>query len=335
MMSTYKNVICIYGKYMQNNLPLMLGRINYPVSNDNFQQVRNIKKHWNQKYRKARAQKVIKVKLPKFDENESPTDAFRTKLKEAGLLPQRDWTERPIFISCTPSIFERYIVPEGDGKFSPLTTAGIKQKFEVLEKKSKSFMALRKIKMFEDNYTSETFRDHLSDIYKKAHEALCRKDKDEILQYVTETVYPLLIHNVENKTLVWKFVESLQPPRIVHARVTNIVTKHNEYAQVTVRFHSQQLLCIYDRFGRVLLGSDTIKKDVLDYIVFEKHLANEYGTWRIHGKIIPDWMKPEEVSTFTYRLPKKQEEEPSSSDSAVESVAKVVPPETLDKPHTT
>ena len=35
-------------------------------------------------------------------------------------------------------------------------------------------MALRKIKMFEDNYTSEKFRDHLSDIYKKAHEALCR-----------------------------------------------------------------------------------------------------------------------------------------------------------------
>lgn len=100
----------------------MLGRINYPISNDNFQQVRSIKKHWNQKYRKARAQKVIKVKLPKFDENENATDAFRTKLKEAGILPQREWTERPVFISSTPSIFERYIIPEGDGKFSTLTT---------------------------------------------------------------------------------------------------------------------------------------------------------------------------------------------------------------------
>lgn len=83
----------------------------------------------------------------------------------------------------------------------------------------------------------------------------------------------------------------------------------------------------------MILGSETVKKDVLDYIVFEKHLANEYGTWRIHGKIIPDWMKPEEVPTFTYSLPKKQEE-PLSSDSAVQSVAKVVPPETLDKQHT-
>lgn len=55
----------------------------------------------------------------------------------------------------------------------------------------------------------------------------------------------LLIHNVENKTLVWKFVESLEPPRIVHARVTNIITKHNEYAQVTVRFHNQQVLIFF------------------------------------------------------------------------------------------
>lgn len=51
----------------------------------------------------------------------------------------------------------------------------------------------------------------------------------------------LLIHNVESKTLVWKFVESLEPPRIVHARVTSIIMKHNEFAQVTVRFHTKQV----------------------------------------------------------------------------------------------
>lgn len=62
--------------------------------------------------------------------------------------------------------------------------------------------------------------------------------------------------------------------------------------------------------------------------MFEKHLSNEYGIWRIHGKIIPDWMSPIEVSSKTYILPKEKEE---STDSAVESVAEVVPPETLDK----
>lgn len=83
----------------------------------------------------------------------------------------------------------------------------------------------------------------------------------------------------------------------------------------------------------MLLGSETVRKDVLDYIVFEKHISNVYGTWRIHGKIIPNWLTPKEISTSTYILPKKNEE-PSSSDSVVESAAQVVPPETLDKQHT-
>lgn len=44
-------------------------------------------------------------------------------------------------------------------------------------------------------------------------------------------------------------------------------------------------------------------KDVLEYVVFEKHIANEYGSWRIHAKIIPDWLPPREPSkrTFIYQ----------------------------------
>ena len=48
----------------------------------------------------------------------------------------------------------------------------------------------------------------------------------------------------------------------------------------------------YFRFGRLIHGSETIAKDVLEYVVFEKHLANVYGVWRMHAKIIPDWMPP-------------------------------------------
>lgn len=88
-------------------------------------------------------------------------------------------------------------------------------------------------------------------------------------------------------------------------------------------------MCIYDRFGRPLLGSEIVKKDVLDYVVFEKHLSNVYGTWRVHGKIIPDWMAPEELPGSTYILP-KEPEEPTPSDSVAESVAQTVQPETLD-----
>ena len=57
------------------------------------------------------------------------------------------------------------------------------------------------------------------------------------------------------------------------------------------------------RFGRLIHGSETVAKDVLEYVVFEKHLANVYGIWRLHAKIIPDWMPKREPGRLTYRVP--------------------------------
>lgn len=68
---------------------------------------------------------------------------------------------------------------------------------------------------------------------------------------------------------------------------------------MTVRFHTRQQLAVYDRFGRLIHGSEIIAKDVLEYIVFEKHLSNLYGVWRIHDKIIPDWAPPKDPSKLT------------------------------------
>lgn len=62
-----------------------------------------------------------------------------------------------------------------------------------------------------------------------------------------------------------------------------------------------QSLAIYDRFGRLMHGSEIIAKDVLEYVVFEKHLSNQYGVWRIHAKIIPDWLPPKEPSRATFK----------------------------------
>lgn len=143
-MLKYKNAICIFEKYthvglillnrfhkyfclfnklqfFQNNLPLMSSPIIY-LSN-NTQQVRNIKKHWNPNFRTQRIQEFIKIKIPNCAGNKELTpDEVRTKMKEHGLLPCKSWNENPILISCTTSIFEPYIIPKGDGKFSSTTT---------------------------------------------------------------------------------------------------------------------------------------------------------------------------------------------------------------------
>lgn len=68
-----------------------------------------------------------------------------------------------------------------------------------------------------------------------------------------------------------------------------------------------QILAVYDRFGRLIQGSEILRKDVLEYIVFEKHLANEYGAWRIHGKIIPSWMTATNIAEGTYVLKNSEE----------------------------
>ncbi len=112
-----------------------------------------------------------------------------------------------------------------------------------------------------------------------------RRDFDQLLAYVTEKAYPEMIHNVEKKTLYWKLIKSLEPARVVQVRTADVVSKDNLYAQVTVRFLTQQVLAVYDRFGRLMHGSPTVAKDVLEYVVFEKHLANVYGKWRVHGKV--------------------------------------------------
>jgi len=94
---------------------------------NNFTQVRYINKHWHPKWKKLRAAKVIKIKLPDFNkfDDDDPTkmekEQIRSRMKEFGFLPQKPWQEKSAYISCTPAIFESYVIPEGDGKYSLIT----------------------------------------------------------------------------------------------------------------------------------------------------------------------------------------------------------------------
>lgn len=300
-------------------------------------------KHYIPKFKKQRAQKYLKVELP--DPNEDfgslSSSKIRQKMKERGILPPRPWMERPFYLSATGGVFEPYVPPEGDGKASFVSTTRAKQAVELLEKKSKSMMAIRKIKSFEEEFDQKEFVLQAQDTYIKAHESLANDDKRALRTYVTEKAYPEFRHNSHLKTIRWKFIESLEPPRVVHARCTDVVSKENIFGQVTVRFHTRQQLAVYDRFGRLLHGSEILAKDVLEYIVFEKHLSNLYGTWRIHDKIIPDWTPPKEPSKLTRVMPEPEPEivkvestettEPAVTTTTPELAAKPAAPAVADK----
>nr|SVE84505.1 EOG090X0DDP [Daphnia pulex] len=303
--------------------PSLLNVRNVPAVSAGIQ-VRHIAKHWLPQFKKLRRLKVQKVKLPNFREDQDASklspDQIRARMKEQGMLPPRSWMERPVFVSATSSVFEAYVPPEGDGKLSALTLGGAKQSMELLSKKSKSMMAVRKIKSFEEDFSTKYFPEEAQEIYLKAHKALAEKDDDTLHQCVTELCYPLMTDDLRSCTVRWQFLKSLEPPRVVHARCTEVINKENIFSQVTVRFHTQQTLAVYDRFGRLIYGNEVVAKDVLEYVVFEKHLANVYGLWRIHEKIIPDWMPEREAGKKTYIKQKPVVEAEPVTDSVVQPV---------------
>jgi len=253
-------------------------------------------KHYDIKWRKLRAAKVKKIELPDFDkmrrESSMTPEEMRAEMKRLGHLPPRNFQERNIIIASTSTVFEGYVPPEGDGVASLLSGQGAKQRFTELEKKGKSFMHVRKIRQFDENFDSQEFAQQALDIYIETHQLLedIKKNEDRLHELVSEKAYPEITWKLEKRTFRWKYVEALEVPRVVHVRTTDMLSKQNLYAQVTVRFLTRQIMAMYDRFGRLAYGSENLAKDCLEYVVFEKHISDEYGIWRIHAKIIPDWM---------------------------------------------
>lgn len=321
-----EKLLCSSMKIMQMQMPQKatagIGMLLPGMQNTlQMQQVRHRQtKHWKPEFKRLRKMKFVKIDLPNLREkpDDISKEEMRSRMKERGVLPPRPWMERPFHISCTGGIFEAYVPPEGDGKKSIISTSGAKQKFEFLEKKSKSLLAVRKIRTYEESFSSDEFGAEAQEIYIAAHTHMAAKEKYKIREFVSERCYPEMMHNVKDKTIHWRFLQSLEPPRVVHARVTEVITKENQFAQVTVRFHTQQMLAIYDRFGRLMHGSEILTKDVLEYVVFEKHISNEYGKWRLHDKIIPDWLPPKQPAPITYRITDEPIEEVPKEISAGE-----------------
>ncbi|KAG1687684.1 putative 39S ribosomal protein L45, mitochondrial [Nymphon striatum] len=298
-----------------------------PVTFAGVQSVRNINvKYFDRKFREHRRKKVLKVDLPDFElqrrRDKMTPDEIRSEMKAKGIVPPFKWSERTMFVSCTAGVFEQYVPPEGDGKKSIVSMEGAKQIASQVEKRGKSMLGIRKIRKFDEAFDVHDFSLAAQNIYVEVNEKLTNIKENEyrLHDLVTEYCYPLMVENMRLKTIRWSFIKSLEPPRVVHARSTSTTSDENIFAQITVRFHSQQTLAMYDRFGRLMHGSEVVAKDVLEYVVFEKHLANNYGAWRIHSKIIPDWMPPKEPSKITFvkpQLPPELQSEETESEKKI------------------
>ncbi|NXC34497.1 RM45 protein, partial [Campylorhamphus procurvoides] len=195
-------------------------------------------------------------------------------------------------------IIDPYVPPEGDARLSSLSKDGLKQKLDKLKQTATSQLAIGVLSYWGGICEESSLLYSSNGVC-----FLCSFNKQKLHSLVTERCYPEMVRGNRYKTIRWRFVESLEPPRVVHVRCDSLVNRGNLYGQVTVRMHTRQTLAIYDRFGRLMYGGEEVPKDVLEYVVFERYLVNPYGSWRMHGKIVPEWAPPKEPIIKTVMIP--------------------------------
>mgnify|MGYP001022029348 CR=1 FL=1 len=253
----------------------------------------NFNRHRDPKYRKERMRKVWKVDLPDFDkmrqeDDRLSPDQIRSMLKEKGIVPPQPWNERELFNASTNGVIDPYVPPQGDWKSSSLKEKLKKPLTGGLDL-VKTRRELSTIRLFEgEEFDLKVFATEATDIYIKAHRALADKDEKKMFDHVTEYCFPLMTAGLKFNTVKWEYLGDVEPPTVVQVRANDLVAKGNKFSQITVRLHTKQMLAVFDRHGRLVHGSPTDVKEVLEYVVFEKYLANEYGAWRIHTKIRPN-----------------------------------------------
>ncbi|CAD7683145.1 unnamed protein product [Nyctereutes procyonoides] len=208
---------------------------------------------------------------PTYEPKYKSEKEFMKYARKAGLVLPPERLERPLHLACTAGIFDAYVPPEGDARLSSLAKEGLAQRSEQLKKKVASQLSIRKIR-------EHDFPEKAKDIFIEAHLCLNNSDHDWLHTLVTENCFPDMVWDIKYKMVRWSLVESLEPPQVV------------------------QTLAIYDRFGRLMYGQE----DVLEYVVFEKHLVNPYGSWRMHGKITPPWAPHKQPILKTMMIPGPQ-----------------------------
>ncbi|KAA0190580.1 Mitochondrial ribosomal protein L45 [Fasciolopsis buskii] len=246
---------------------------------------------------------------------------MRARFRKMGFLPPLIFQDRPINIGHTGQVVDPYQPPEGDGRESSLSLRRFGLENINLVDKGKSYKATIQIRRHEPTFSTKSFPLEAESIYKEAHDLLQNFTANEsrLFELVTEKALVEMTEGLRFRTLRWKFLSSIEPPHVVQVRTQQLLSKENLYGQVTVRFHTQQIIAIYDRFGRLLFGNPAVPVDVLEYIVFEKHITDEYGIWRLHSKI-PAYNTSPKVLIPTQRLsPVEKKAAPTSVARKTES----------------
>uniref|UniRef100_A0A1I8A289 Large ribosomal subunit protein mL45 n=1 Tax=Steinernema glaseri TaxID=37863 RepID=A0A1I8A289_9BILA len=288
--------------------------------------------HHNERmFRAMRGQKTLTMELPDDEvtrQREKMTPAeIRLDLLRRGINPYKDvsprgWNENQATLNSFYAVVDPYVSPEDPLPFvdlsNPMTTVKMKgsETWERVLHRWHNYKngvsRIRKKEGFE-KFDPKTWGPTADDIYVRAHEALMARDKAKLHRLITENAFTKMWPDVENGSIVWEMVGQNEPSKVVSVRCADSPYKSgNDIAQLTVRMNTKQRLAVYDRFGKLLLGSEAEVRDCVEYVVFENHIANIDGMWRLHDKVYPKWVKTKTPAAQT-RMLQSDEERPSTT----------------------
>ncbi|GMR42192.1 hypothetical protein PMAYCL1PPCAC_12387, partial [Pristionchus mayeri] len=279
--------------------------------------------HHNERmFRKMRGRKTVLLDLPDDVEQRNmdvlPPFKLRTEMLKKGINPYREvqprnWQESQITLQSLYSVIDPHVNNEdqlpwrGNGLSvgALINNKGEEKKQWALHKYHNWRNGTSRIKKKEgfENFDIKTFGPTADSIYEEAHSALMARDVKRLEGLITENAHSKMWPDVAEGNIVWKLVERVEPSEVVAVRCQDHPHKSgNDIAQITVRMHLKQILAVYDRFGHLVLGSETEPRTTLEYVVFENHIAVIDGKWRLHDKVYPRWLDRKEPAQFTVEL---------------------------------
>ncbi|XP_078331756.1 large ribosomal subunit protein mL45-like [Crassostrea virginica] len=252
------------------------------------------------KFKKERARKIMKQPHEFIEEK---PDKYKVR------QPNHVYTmQREIGITTFGDVMNRHIPLERDSKHLLTAKERVTASRKDLGERIRKIRSIRLIKKYDVTFNMKEFLATAHYIYIQSHKCIerIRENQDELMEYVNQYVYGQMTKGMMDKTLQWEFIESLEQPKVVSAGVGSVLSKDNIFGQLTVRFHTLQKLAIYNRFGRLIYGDSEKPRYVLEYVVFEKHVSDTEGKWRIVGKVTPEWKSS---SSFTFLHTWKEDSE--------------------------
>ncbi|XP_028399405.1 39S ribosomal protein L45, mitochondrial-like [Dendronephthya gigantea] len=174
-------------------------------------------------------------------------------------------------------------------KSSIFTIEGWKQRWKSFKDGIISTYSIGIIKRSVKPFKVREFAKEAENTFIDVNTCLANGDKTGLQEKTSLTAYYGFVKEFfdAKKKFHWHFVSSVERPRIVHAAVSSLEVKENLFAQVVVRLNIDQISAVEDRNGRIITGDKNKPREILEFVVLERHLANEHGSWKICGKLYP------------------------------------------------